>query len=64
MCLAVAACSSTTTAPATARPVTEPAATTTTAVPVEQRGEDVALPEVTGPVDGGVDGEPFLARPT
>src|SRR5262245_13331182 len=31
----------------------EPAATTTTAAPVEQRGEGVAQPEVTGPVEGG-----------
>jgi Alpha/beta hydrolase domain len=37
----------------------ESAATTTTAAPVEQRGEGVTQPEVTGPVEGGQG--PFLA---
>lgn len=36
-------------------------ATTTTAAPIVQRGAGVASPEVTGPVTGGIDGEPFLA---
>ncbi len=35
----------------------EAPATTTTAAPVVQRGEDVASPEVTGPIEG----DPFLA---
>ena len=39
----------------------EEESTTTTAAPVEQRGEGVASPEVTGPVTGGADGKPFLA---
>jgi hypothetical protein len=34
--------------------------TTTTAAPIEQQGEGVARPEITGPVQGGR-GEPFLA---
>ena len=38
----------------------EDESTTTTAVPVEQRGDGVAQPAVSGPVEGGR-GEPFLA---
>lgn len=39
----------------------EPVTSTTAVRPVDQRGEGVAAPEVTGPVTGGTEGAPFLA---
>ena len=57
--LGVTACSSDDTSREES-PSAEESTTTTTAA-VDQRGEEVDSPEVTGPVTGGTEGAPFLA---